>query len=118
MGNWQGGVRDIQRSVGLKHPRSSRVGPVVFDEPRITRLVAALDMIRINLPPGTDRLGRKVFLEQESRKILEAHGWEVWGKDQTREWLLKASDGVKEYTKDLVYEDAEDRQVYEQAQTT
>jgi hypothetical protein len=107
-------VRRIVRNLGLKCAKnngSADRGRTTFDDVRVKELAAAVNSLKADLPPGTDKGSRLAFLTQKTIEILEAHGQAVWGEHGTREWLLKASDGVNDYTKDRVYEDKADRQV-------
>ena len=60
---------------------------------------------------------RRDFFEQNVNMVLKTHGKRIWGIRATREWLLKASNGKEEYTRNLVYEDKTDREVYEKILT-
>jgi hypothetical protein len=111
------GVRGIVRSLGLKCSKyndSANRGPTEFDDVRVKRLAVAGKSVKADLPPATDSSSRQAFLAQKTAEILKAYGRAVWPRQETREWLLKAGDGVNGYTKDLVYEDEADRQVYKE----
>jgi hypothetical protein len=112
----KGSVRYYLRCLGLKYTvsQNSRYGKVCFDEVRVKELVATVISIKVELPPdrGAEKSKRQEFLTQNANKILDTHGQVVWGEHQTSDWLWNASDGVEEYTKDLVFENEGDRQVY------
>lgn len=110
-------VCQILDCLGLRqsNERSSKRGRPKFDSQVITQLSDAVADIASKLPEDAEEListaMNSVSLDKEVSGLLAKFGAMIWSKEKNRPWLLKASDGVKNYSKDLVYENLPDRAV-------
>jgi hypothetical protein len=97
--------RIIER-LGLKrkHPDGSR--QITFENDRVTELSAAIGAIMKRLPQDEVRLVDVAVdpssLSADVEKVLAEFGETIWGTSKPGDWLLKASDGILNYPRDLV----------------
>jgi hypothetical protein len=110
-------VASVLQSLGIKHANErARFGGITkFGVDGFARLVKAIKEVAADLPESKDELldlaEDSNSLREEVAALLMRFGAEIWGGEKARPWLLKASDGMKEYPKDLVFEREEDKEV-------
>ncbi|KAJ4365969.1 hypothetical protein N0V95_000344 [Ascochyta clinopodiicola] len=111
-------IGTIIRRLGLKqinlgpHP-----GRPVFDYENVTQLAKAVTEVSTQLPRALEDLldaataTGNTSLHKHIEELLRRFGNTIWGANQERTWLLQASDGEAEYSKDLVFESGTDRDI-------
>tara|TARA_R110002003_G_scaffold121_23_gene10834 strand:- start:445 stop:3300 length:2856 start_codon:yes stop_codon:yes gene_type:complete len=92
--------------LGLSRTATFRFGVWRFSNAHVNGLANAVAAIADALAPAD--VDRPETLQPHIDALLDDFGKRIWGKDEEREWLVKASDGVQGYERDLVYEDRED----------
>jgi hypothetical protein len=75
-----------------------------------------VDEVSEKLPKSLDQLLQAtsydyVPLQQEIVQLLYCFGDEIWSSEKDRPWLLQAAKGRTEYPKDLMFDNAADRDV-------
>ncbi|KZM28401.1 uncharacterized protein EKO05_0004868 [Ascochyta rabiei] len=111
-------IGTIIRRLGLKQTNlGPHPGRPVFDYDNVTQLAKAVIEVSAQLPTVLGELldaataTGYASLHKHIEELLRHFGDKVWGAKQERTWLLQASDGEAEYSKDLVFESGTDRDI-------
>ncbi|KAJ4322081.1 hypothetical protein N0V94_002549 [Neodidymelliopsis sp. IMI 364377] len=105
----------IFRGLGLKQLNPGP-GRARFDGEAVAQLARAVDEVSEKLPKSQEQLLQAtsydyVPLQQDIAHLLYRFGDEIWSSEKDRPWLLQAAKGRTEYPKDLVFDNAADRDV-------
>lgn len=112
-------MHELIERLGLRAKWSSnKRGKTNFESALVRELVADMGDVVATLPKEPDELmkflSEEGSLKEEVDGLLEKHGSKVWGQAGDREHLITANEpGVEEgvYSKDLFYENEEDKQL-------
>ncbi|KAF2267957.1 hypothetical protein CC78DRAFT_32995 [Lojkania enalia] len=111
-------IRKVTEYLGLGLSASSsntNRGIPKFDAPEYRRLSAEVTRLSKDLPKDRDALLDVATdgssLEDELDDLLGMLGPQIWGRNADRSRLLTPDPSSKTYTKDLFYEDPEDREI-------
>jgi hypothetical protein len=108
-------IGTVLRHLGLRQvPNAKRI---VFQYNNVIQLADAVADVLKELPADKEGLidvavnYNKGGLDEDIALLLHRFGNEIWGAGKERPWLLRADEGVVEYSKDLVFGDAADQEV-------
>ena len=86
-----------------------------FDHPSVHQLAKGIADVAAKLPKDAAELIDVAVdttrLDADVAELLDRFGAEIWGRESERTWLVEASNGVENYEKNLVFEEAMDRLV-------
>ncbi|KAF1959494.1 hypothetical protein CC80DRAFT_489625 [Byssothecium circinans] len=111
-------IREVTECLGLGLSASSSTtnrGIPKFDNPDYRKLSSEVTRLSKELPKERDALldfaADPGSLDQELEDLLATYGPAIWGRDTDRTCLLTPDPAKKTYSKDLFFEDPDDKEV-------
>lgn len=105
----------IIERLGLKRKDLDGSGQIYLYGHKVKELSFAVGAVADRLPQDeaglVDAAADPTVRNADVDKLLEQFGETIWHAGQPGDWLLKVSDGIKNYPRDLVYTNADHRNV-------